>query len=255
MKKLVCLTTLIIMCCMGSAFASTFVDNKNGSVSNGADLVWQKGSSPKLSWDDATKLCEELDLAGRSDWRIPTREELLKLVDRTRKDPAIDIKLFPETEPNVYWSSSRDGGEIWTVGFSDGDEFIFDSLDYKWHTRCVSENKVEPYTQSLMDWAAAWSKKDADAYIASYGPEYKGSKKSRKSWENERRKKIARPKWIQVTLSDIKMLSSKDDRVDVELVQSYKANRYADRTRKSFVLERVGGAWKIVEEKTLKKLK
>jgi len=256
MKRLALLISAAALLGGGVCNAAGFTDNKDGTVAAGTSLVWQKGGTPKLSWDEASKYCEELELGGRSDWRIPTREELLSLVDKTRKDPAINIRIFPETEPNVYWTSSRQDKEFWTVGFSDGDEFIFDSLDYKWHTRCVAEDKVEPFVQSLLNWAGAWSQKNADAYLAFYGPDFKDEKfKDRKDWESSRRKKIEKPKWIKVELSEVKVTSQKEDQVELELIQSYRAHGYADRVKKAMTLVKTGDDWKIVDEKTLEVLK
>ena len=45
-------------------------------------------------------------LCGASDWRMPTRKELLSIVHNGRINPSIDQDYFPNTEANWFWSSS-----------------------------------------------------------------------------------------------------------------------------------------------------
>ncbi|MBX3185167.1 MAG: DUF1566 domain-containing protein [Polyangiaceae bacterium] len=87
-------------------------------------LLWQRQGSPLLhSWESAKSYCEDLVWAERDDWRLPTRLELLSLVDYTRVGPAIDTGAFPDTPAEAFWSGSERGasGQAWTVGFNQGD--------------------------------------------------------------------------------------------------------------------------------------
>ena len=61
--------------------------------------------------------------AGKA-WRIPTREELVPLVDMTtKKRPRIDSDAFPQT-PSLHFWASRPGFDdnlnAWLVSFSNG---------------------------------------------------------------------------------------------------------------------------------------
>ena len=61
-------------------------------------------------------------LCGFSDWRLPTKEELLGLVV-SGSYPTIDTAWFPNTQTNYYWSSVPYPGAphlAWYVGFGDG---------------------------------------------------------------------------------------------------------------------------------------
>jgi hypothetical protein len=88
------------------------------------------------TWDDAVKYCSEL---GPS-WRLPTVAELLTLVDVQAKKPSIDVKAFPRTPADRFWSSSRrDSDDFrWTVDFYEGgtdwEYVIFKEAHY---VRCV----------------------------------------------------------------------------------------------------------------------
>ncbi|WFC43233.1 DUF1566 domain-containing protein [Pseudoxanthomonas sp. SE1] len=56
-------------------------------------------------------------------FRLPTRAELLTLVDITRFDPAIDTNAFPEIKGGWFWSSDLcawSSASAWLVLFYDG---------------------------------------------------------------------------------------------------------------------------------------
>jgi hypothetical protein len=89
-------------------------------------LMWSRAelATDRLKWPDADSLCRNLELAGFDDWRMPTVDELFALADRTRSDPAIDTRFFPDCKPNWYWSSTpyapSPGDYAWSVLFSGG---------------------------------------------------------------------------------------------------------------------------------------
>jgi hypothetical protein len=81
-----------------------YVDNLDGTVSDlSTGLMWQKSDSRNaLNWEDALSYSESLDLADKSDWRLPNAKELQSIVDYTRspqttESPAID-PVFQTTE-------------------------------------------------------------------------------------------------------------------------------------------------------------
>lgn len=69
-------------------------------------------------------------------WRVPTKEELATLIDRTRKaqqqKPAIDEGAFPDMDLEQLWYWTRtftDDSGVWGVHFCDGsfiDNFYYD---------------------------------------------------------------------------------------------------------------------------------
>lgn len=55
----------------------------NGTVTDAyTGLIWEQNSSEKaLTWEEALAYCENLSLAGNTDWRLPNINELNSLVD------------------------------------------------------------------------------------------------------------------------------------------------------------------------------
>jgi hypothetical protein len=90
-------------------------------------LVWQRGVGAQgVPWSEARTYCSGLVLAGHRDWRLPSRVELVSLIDLTRSmelpspTPAIDMAAFPETREDWFWSSSLKAGDpesAWYVYF------------------------------------------------------------------------------------------------------------------------------------------
>ncbi len=106
--------------------------------------------------------------------------------------------------------------------------------------------------QFLKKWTEAWSSKDIETYLQSYATEYvsKGSS-SHSDWQEKRRKRVTAPKFIEVELDAIKLVSETKENTKVQAIQTYRSDRYQDRTRKSFVLRRSGQTWVIIEERSL----
>ncbi|TET38439.1 MAG: DUF1566 domain-containing protein [Planctomycetota bacterium] len=75
-------------------------DNKDGTVTDlNTGLIWQKTPDfKKRNQDDAEKYCENLKLAGKDDWRLPSIKELFSIADfrgnMHTRTPYIDTKVF-----------------------------------------------------------------------------------------------------------------------------------------------------------------
>jgi hypothetical protein len=75
-------------------------------------LQWQRTlSTEQLSWSsDALAYCDALVLAGYDDWRLPSRIELISIVDFTRSTPAIDSDVFAGVPTSIFWTASPIAG-------------------------------------------------------------------------------------------------------------------------------------------------
>jgi len=63
-----------------------FVDNGDGTVSDLATgLMWQQADDGVArDWEESLAYCENLEIAGYTDWRLPNAKELESIVDYTR---------------------------------------------------------------------------------------------------------------------------------------------------------------------------
>jgi hypothetical protein len=103
-------------------------DSRNG-------LVWQAVvDGNTYTWAAAKAYCAGLTSATIGPdgwvWRLPTRAELVSIVDVTRNNPAIDPTAFPSTPTESFWSSSptaRSPSSAWLVDFRDGSSAYLDT--------------------------------------------------------------------------------------------------------------------------------
>jgi hypothetical protein len=93
-------------------------------------LMWSANDSTDkpLPFNQCAAACGNLTLAGFTDWRMPTVEELFLLADRSKSAPAIDTDAFPSCTSDWYWSSTVDASSpsvfAWVVGFSNGGAYL-----------------------------------------------------------------------------------------------------------------------------------
>ncbi|MDJ0891609.1 MAG: tetratricopeptide repeat protein [Gammaproteobacteria bacterium] len=105
---------------------------------------------------------------------------------------------------------------------------------------------------AVSDWATAWSTQDVDRYLAHYATGFQPPRGlSRARWEAQRRQRLAKPSYIQVSVIDPEVEMHAPGRAQVSFVQTYRSNTYSDRTRKSMQMTRVGDEWKILSEQVV----
>jgi hypothetical protein len=82
-------------------------------------LDWQRAPAEAGSTSQAVAMCEALVQGARDDWRLPTRVELVSLVDATRSAPAFDADAFGgETFSGALATATPAAGRTdawWTV--------------------------------------------------------------------------------------------------------------------------------------------
>lgn len=122
--------------------AITKEDKKNYDKDKSGGRVW--------SWSEAREYCANLTLEGKSDWRLPSRDELKSLLlakaKKNRHDDLFYIKeplsdTLPKQEGRVkgatFWTStSKSGEDAWNVSFFTGSSY-WDYKSYKGYVMCV----------------------------------------------------------------------------------------------------------------------
>jgi len=103
----------------------------------------------------------------------------------------------------------------------------------------------------LEAWATAWSTQSPAQYLAFYDPQFHPAGMSRQQWEAQRVKRLKRPQWIRVVLSNFVIEPINSHRVRVEVQQRYQSNTYSDNERKEIILTQTEQGWRIVSERSL----
>jgi tetratricopeptide (TPR) repeat protein len=99
-------------------------------------------------------------------------------------------------------------------------------------------------------WAAAWSKKNADAYLAYYAPGFQvPGGEARANWEATRRDRIVKPKLIEVTVGSPKVSFDANGRAIVKFRQGYKSDTLNTSGAKMLTLVKINDRWQIIQER------
>jgi tetratricopeptide (TPR) repeat protein len=115
-------------------------------------------------------------------------------------------------------------------------------------TPAVATGNEDEIRAAVLAWASAWSRKDLAAYLGAYGKDF-DAPGGRKTWEEERKKRILGKNKISVQLSnlDIKISGNK---AQARFKQEYDADSLSVNSRKTLDLARVDNRWVIVREAT-----
>ncbi|MDH2919454.1 MAG: tetratricopeptide repeat protein [Sideroxydans sp.] len=100
-------------------------------------------------------------------------------------------------------------------------------------------------------WAAAWSAQNAKKYLAAYAEDFRPADgASRSDWAQTRRERLAAPKSIKVSLSELSIKVSDSNHASAHFRQAYHANTLQTSSHKTLLLVKADGRWLIQEERT-----
>ncbi len=104
---------------------------------------------------------------------------------------------------------------------------------------------------AVNSWANAWSAKDVDNYVKSYSAKFvPPNKLSRSKWQEQRRVRLSKPKFIKVLLDDVRIEMLSQELALVRFVQTYQSDNYQDQVNKQLLLNKVDGVWLISKEES-----
>jgi len=123
---------------------------------NNTGLVWQRqDDGNSYNWYQAAgvydanynsssqNVCGALNLGGFGDWRLPSKKELITIVDYSipYPGPTINMTYFPNTKSSDYWSSTTNASSpdsAWVVDFVVGSVSYYYNKYYGYmYVRCV----------------------------------------------------------------------------------------------------------------------
>lgn len=102
------------------------------------------GQTLSYNWNDAQAIIEEMNqkkVAGRSNWRMPTIEELESITEKRCYKPAINLDAFPFSPETGFWSETRSEGvqpRAWVVHFLNGNRYIAHKKQ-DWRIRLIAD--------------------------------------------------------------------------------------------------------------------
>ena len=117
------------------------VSTKGHKTVQEGNLMWQDDETVLKDWQGALDYCQNLNLAGHSDWRLPSFDELRTIVDKNNH-PAIKSE-FKNTDSDGYWSSTPyadDSNDAWSIYVGYGNENN-DDKNLNHGVRCVRDSK------------------------------------------------------------------------------------------------------------------
>jgi hypothetical protein len=146
---------MFILLCQVPIYAGTYIDNGNGTITDiSTGLIWQKCSIGQNNiscsgvaltdiWTNAINECENLNLGGNSNWRLPNINELKSLLSYTISvPPIIDNVIFPNSPSGYYWSSTTyaiSNSLAWAATTSIGSVNANNKTN-KYYIRCITSN-------------------------------------------------------------------------------------------------------------------
>jgi hypothetical protein len=105
-----------------------------GVLDKQTGLTWARNANiaagEKL-WQEAVKFCQDLEIGNRKGWRLPTKGELITILDTSRSDPALPdghpfknvARAGSSSNWSTYWTGTTYEGNsnsAWVVGMSYG---------------------------------------------------------------------------------------------------------------------------------------
>ena len=141
---------------------SAFTDHGDGTVTHRTTgLTWMRcalgqtwngttctGSvMQEYAWQPAQDAADAFNARGgyvdQTDWRVPTKSELDTIVEPQCSSPTINMAIFPNSSPNLHWSSSPSvkSSYAWFVAFGFGSSYFIGNTSPSGAVRLVRGNQ------------------------------------------------------------------------------------------------------------------
>ena len=79
-------------------------------------ITWARNvnvAKKMVPWQEAVNFCQDLEIGNRKGWRLPTKEELITILDTSTGNPALpEGHPFKSAASHAKWSSAN---SVWTA--------------------------------------------------------------------------------------------------------------------------------------------
>ena len=136
--------TILLLSCL-SLFAINLT--KSGSYVNDKsnNLMWQDTRANVImlgSQEEGNNYCDNLSLAGFTNWRLPTEDEYKYVIDKTREDGMMINRAFSYVINEGYWTSSRTWRTLGKYGYyfyTKSGTLYYENRSYPKFFRCIRD--------------------------------------------------------------------------------------------------------------------
>ncbi|MEQ1661567.1 MAG: efflux RND transporter periplasmic adaptor subunit [Thiobacillus sp.] len=103
--------------------------------------------------------------------------------------------------------------------------------------------------KAVENWRQAWESKDMPRYLAAYTNDFKGDSPSRSAWLLQREQRIQKPESLGIRLRQLDVHPLSDNQLSVQFQQTYQAGSFHAGTRKTLLMVKEQGQWRIAAER------
>ncbi|MDH5435768.1 MAG: tetratricopeptide repeat protein [Gammaproteobacteria bacterium] len=101
----------------------------------------------------------------------------------------------------------------------------------------------------LHGWSKAWSAQKPKDYLMYYAPDFQTpGGMPRKIWEKRRHERLLKPNFIKVKVEQTEIVFINDTTARLRFLQDYHSNHFRDKIKKTFIMQKVNGNWRISKE-------
>lgn len=171
---------------------------------------------------------EQRPVATRPETIAKVEEPVKPIVEEPKPEPAV----VAEVKPEPVKPEAPESGTVVQPTFD----------------KAAARVEVEA---AINQWANAWSGKDVDGYINSYSQKFEPPRGlSRSAWKEQRRVRLNKPRFIKVTINNMKVEMLGQDFAMAKFKQSYQSDTYQDQVNKQLLMNKVNGVWLISKEES-----
>lgn len=103
--------------------------------------------------------------------------------------------------------------------------------------------------KAVENWRQAWESKDMIRYLDAYTSDFRGDSAKRSDWLLQREKRIQKPEALDIRLSKIEVKPVSANQLNVQFQQAYQAGSFHANSRKTLLMVKEKGQWRIAAER------